>query len=436
MMEIISWFFKSTPLAFMNASLWRDEAFSYLMSQLPVFELLSKTAQDSNPPLYYLLLKLWILVWGNSELSMRTLSLIFFWCMIYTVYLILHSVFKHSERKSFIYVLFCIVNPILHYYAFEVRMYSMVGFIAIGFVYAILSHNKKLSTIFLVTGALTHYFFVLIPVVYIALLWFVKKYGEIHSLFLHWKKTLYILVPWFIFVLISKPPFADSFWIAPPTLNHFISLPAIIMTGYESSSYVPFPALPYMSIILWFTIGFLLWHKRKNITIKELFLFIGAIGIPLFVLIVSLIKPIYSPRYLIFSSGMFMLFLSISIMTLPKKLQYTFFLLIVILNISYANVQINKRTKAPLRTTYSQIKNELMKGDEIYVVHEYDFHPALYYFDKEATVKIYKKSYDALPWYVGKVLIPKESVTDALPMYPKRAFVTSSNGSYSIQSRQ
>ena len=107
---MIQFLFTRTPLAYFVASLWRDEAFSYLMARLPIHQLLWATAQDANPPLYYLLLKLWMGIFGTSEIALRSLSLIFFWATLYVVYLILKEVYALGTKKSLFYLLFFILQ--------------------------------------------------------------------------------------------------------------------------------------------------------------------------------------------------------------------------------------------------------------------------------------------------------------------------------------
>lgn len=55
-------------------SLWFDEAFSWRLAQFPLPELLSRTAADVHPPLYYILLKGWKTVFGSSLLALRAFS--------------------------------------------------------------------------------------------------------------------------------------------------------------------------------------------------------------------------------------------------------------------------------------------------------------------------------------------------------------------------
>src|SRR5262249_38931276 len=55
-------------------SLWFDEAFSWRMTQFPWHEIASRAAEDNNPPLYFLLLKGWVSVFGDTVFSIRSLS--------------------------------------------------------------------------------------------------------------------------------------------------------------------------------------------------------------------------------------------------------------------------------------------------------------------------------------------------------------------------
>ena len=93
------------------------------------------------------------------------------------------------------------------------------------------------------------------------------------------------------------------------------------------------------------------------------------------------------------------------------------------------------RTKAPLKKTFYSIGKELRVNDVVYVTSEYDFHPAEYYLPSKK-VCLYKKTYEELPWFVGKVLMDKQAFKDTLPRYPVRAFIVNNDGSYSIQSSQ
>ena len=90
--------------------------------------------------------------------------------------------------------------------------------------------------------------------------------------------------------------------------------------------------------------------------------------------------------------------------------------------------------------TINEIQVLMKKGDLIYVNSELDFFTAKYYLatskfgsKQPNRVYIYKKSYDQIPDFVGKILISKNDLAPLLPIFPNKAFVLKSDGSYSIQ---
>ncbi|MEN5302151.1 glycosyltransferase family 39 protein [Pseudomonas sp. TWI628] len=56
--------------------LWMDEAYSVLLARFSVPEILFHVTRDVHPPLYYLLLHYWIIVFGDSLLAVRGLSVV------------------------------------------------------------------------------------------------------------------------------------------------------------------------------------------------------------------------------------------------------------------------------------------------------------------------------------------------------------------------
>ena len=58
-------------------SLWYDEGVSFYLTGLSLPEMLAWTAYDIQPPLYYLLLRLWVGLAGGTEFALRFPSLFF-----------------------------------------------------------------------------------------------------------------------------------------------------------------------------------------------------------------------------------------------------------------------------------------------------------------------------------------------------------------------
>lgn len=431
---MITYLFERTPLAYLVASFWRDEAFSYLMAKQSILSLLWSTAHDSNPPLYYLLLKAWMTVFGTSELALRSLSLIFFWATVYLVYKILREQFHLTEKKSCWYLLLVVLNPLLHYYAFEARMYTMMAFFGTALFYLLVKKNYSLYALTAVLALLTHYFLVFILAFHFGYILLFHKH--------EWKhyinpllRTLVWYLPWVGVVLVAHPPVAQQFWILPMNFYELFLTPAILLTGYEKGAWVTYNYLPHLAVLLWALISFFLYRAHRMKT-KQGIAFLyggGTVLIPLFIGVVSFWKPIFLPRYLIFSSvGLTILVITALESIHRKYMKLITLLLVVLLMGTYANAQIRMRTKAPLKSVFAVMRREIKPSDVVYVTHEYDFHPAQYYLPK-TKVFIYKKTYEELPWYVGKTLIHEDDVRFTLPIYPTRAFILS-DGSYTIQS--
>ncbi|MEM4723700.1 MAG: glycosyltransferase family 39 protein [Candidatus Hadarchaeum sp.] len=55
-------------------SLWNDEGTSVALAARDLGAITRGAANDIHPPLYYYVLHLWIKLFGNSELSVRSLS--------------------------------------------------------------------------------------------------------------------------------------------------------------------------------------------------------------------------------------------------------------------------------------------------------------------------------------------------------------------------
>lgn len=59
-----------------DRTLWFDEAFSWRLVSFPWPEMLDRLTQDNNPPLYFVLLKLWVGIFGSTHLALRSLSVL------------------------------------------------------------------------------------------------------------------------------------------------------------------------------------------------------------------------------------------------------------------------------------------------------------------------------------------------------------------------
>ncbi|HET9123858.1 MAG TPA: glycosyltransferase family 39 protein [Solirubrobacteraceae bacterium] len=104
---------------------WMDEAITTGIATHPLFSIPHLLRYDGNPPLFYMLLHIWISWFGDSETATHSLSMIF---GVLTVPVGGLGAGKLFGRRAGIYaaVLFAL-NAWLTSYAQETRMYELVG---------------------------------------------------------------------------------------------------------------------------------------------------------------------------------------------------------------------------------------------------------------------------------------------------------------------
>src|SRR3954469_9146131 len=83
----------------LDISLWHDEAFSALMIRYPWHEMFVRLGLDVHPPAYYVALRLWHYVFGDSLLSLRGFSVFFGVGAVWAGWLFTKEAFK-NERAA------------------------------------------------------------------------------------------------------------------------------------------------------------------------------------------------------------------------------------------------------------------------------------------------------------------------------------------------
>ena len=109
-------------LAFQSSDIWVDETFSLGLARHSVKDLISLTAQDVHPPLYYLILKAGLAFKPNSVFLARIISVI-----PVIIILCVSVVFFSKEFSSIcatVFNLILVCTSSVFEYAVEIRMYS------------------------------------------------------------------------------------------------------------------------------------------------------------------------------------------------------------------------------------------------------------------------------------------------------------------------
>jgi len=127
----------------LNQSLWLDEATtSNVASKLSFGEIFSKFLPgDFHPPLYYLLMKIWVSIFGNSEIALRIPSVIFGLATIYITYIIGKKLV--NKNSGLIAAALLATSGLAIYYSQEARMYSLAAFLISFLVFSLVKTIKE-----------------------------------------------------------------------------------------------------------------------------------------------------------------------------------------------------------------------------------------------------------------------------------------------------
>jgi len=106
-------------------SLWYDEGFSVYLAHMSPAEIVSRTAADIQPPLYYLMLHGWIQLFGDDEPVVRGLSALFGVLAVPLIYGVAWQLL-HRRLAALLAALLLAVSPLHIWYSQETRMYTLL----------------------------------------------------------------------------------------------------------------------------------------------------------------------------------------------------------------------------------------------------------------------------------------------------------------------
>lgn len=216
-------------------SLWVDEIYSYRQALKSVGSIIANAPADVHPPVYYILLHWWTLLFGTSEAGLRGLSVLFGVAAVPLMYLLGKRVWN---PRTGLFAAFLLTISHFHiHYSQEARSYSYLVLVTIAGMLAfmrLLDEIKNDNTaswrtigLFIIANVLLMYshFFALFVVVaqnaYIASLLVLER-----PLFMRlWKRwialqavLLLIFIPWLQILYWQIRGLRGSFWIDKPNV--------------------------------------------------------------------------------------------------------------------------------------------------------------------------------------------------------------------------
>ena len=111
-------------------SVWFDESFTHYLIKFNFFDIAKWTAMDVHPPLFYWLLKAWGMIFGTSDVALRSMSILFGSGAIVLGFLLARKLF--GKRAGYLALPLIVLSPMLIRYGIEMRMYALVTVIVLA----------------------------------------------------------------------------------------------------------------------------------------------------------------------------------------------------------------------------------------------------------------------------------------------------------------
>jgi mannosyltransferase len=144
---------------YLSGQYWMDEAITTGVALHPLDQIPGVLRHDGNPPLYYMLLHLWMSLFGSSESATHSLSLLF---GVLTIPLGGWAGWKlFGRRAGIMAALLFAFNAWLTAYAQETRMYELMGLLGLagtaGFLLGFVYRQRRWLILFAISLALMLY---------------------------------------------------------------------------------------------------------------------------------------------------------------------------------------------------------------------------------------------------------------------------------------
>lgn len=424
---MIAWLITKTPLFYLWQPLWRDEAFSVLLSQNSPLPIIRLTAADFNPPLYYLMLHFYMSFFGSGEITIRWLS---FTAHLLTVWVAvcLARKFLFPKNRLFLVLTALLVffNPMLLYYAFEARMYSWLTLFASLSLYFFLTKQSLPYIIFSTLGLYTQPFmaFVLLSQFIYCLL--VEKLAAWQKRLRDFLLSALFFFPWLL-VIVNRLRTASDTWFYPVDGQLVKSVLGNLYLGYEGTPGYFWTITGWLSLV--FMILIIFSFRLKKSPQKLLFI---SLFLPLILVIgISFLKPIFVNRYLIFTVLPLILLLVIGIGQIRSRFRRLltagfFFLLTFSFNFWFVPAHL----KTDFKKTMVDIDKQFQPEDHLISRTPLSLFEMTYYAKKQK-VFLYNPENRVIPQYVGRAIIADEMILKELPV-SGRTFLINDDASYEI----
>jgi len=306
-----------------------DEIFSLKLASNSFLEVIQGSLQDRpHPPLHNVLLHLWIKAFGTSEVSVRTLSVLFSGIFLVVSYVLLRRLVTPWLALGILSIL--ALSPLFVYYGQQARPYALIACLSsvnlLSFIRVLdVPQNRKRLAIWAASCTLlvyTQYLGTLL-IAFQIILAFLYLHSERLAILAYGIAGSVLILPWLIAamgnsLLRGADPLLQISWMRPPSFTN--------LAGF----YVSIFGKGFGLQVLWllFMLAFLVvaYIKHlvvsKNLPANHALLFLIAAGLPTVVYLLSAWGPkaVFAGRQLLGGAIAFVAAIGLCIATLPRSL--------------------------------------------------------------------------------------------------------------------
>lgn len=421
-------FYNNTAIA-----LWHDEAFSALFLRYSWGEMMHRISLDVHPPLYYWILKLWSIIFGQGLLSLRSLSILFGILTIYGGYLFVKEAFE-NEKLAILAAFFLAINPFQIQYSLEARMYTLGTFLVLISSYFLVKAVKTNQTSHWITYAVlaaasfyTHYFlFFSIAaqgLYFIYFIWKEKKFDLIFKGLASYALSVALYLPWIPTLLTQIQRVETAYWIPAPDRWSVSATIWKMAFGGIGNDHITLSVVTIAALVV-------LYFYFKQV--KENIRWLVALGVfvPLAVsLLLSFRQAIYQDRYFVFASLYFTILIACVIYFVPKYttrrwLTILFALFSVFIFFKNWNDLGPIKQKPGMLAASALINENTRENDKIYVGSSFVYFTFKYYNQTKINPLLYSSgSIETIPHFSGTALLNNDDLILDFKPTPKNSTV-------------
>lgn len=387
--------FKFLTIGISHETLWYDESYSAAIINHSIPQIWSIVSSDSHPPLYFIMLKIFSMIFGRTEASLRLLSVL----GILAIAALGAGPVRRISGKftGMIYTFIVIVVPISLSVGQDTRMYTWAAFFVTSAVlYGYLAVEEGKLSDFVKMGvsslaaAYTHYYALMAVTIANAIIfiWLIVKLivkrDKKNKLIIYMGTAVVAVLsyaPWIVSLLGQASKVSKDFWI--PEVTSQVIWRGLIFPFSAKFLTMPTSDASFIGAVLLILWGFgaAVVKRSKEALMPLMAILVFSLTLVGGIIISNLIRPMFIERYMFPVSGLFLLALAYGISQLKSKTaaKVTCGVLLIV-SLPLIGTIATERFNGPMKEVTQHV-NKSIKPDHVFIhTDEHTFGVFSYYY--------------------------------------------------------